>query len=469
MVDSMSGASESKFFSVAPSQYKVSLPNNKFPLWWRFSVGVAYVSLGALVTSIGLASISYRLSHVTIDGALVNGRTVRIQAPVDGKIQNFYARPGARVKAGQVLAELAPVSQQTQGGTAGINSSLAIAANGAQSQLAKQTTEIQLASTEQTLTLLNQQLQEINRQEAILQSVTVDVAAENVDYSEAAVTAARSQESAARNKYERFSVLLAKGAVSQQEVDELEANWRSSQAAVEQAQSEQAVAQINADAIAQQAPIQSNLKDLQTQKRRLMAEIQRQHSRMDLLAMELQSQPSETPASEGDTINVSKNAVAAVNASNSSLLPLLAPFDGVIYATNHDAGEQVNRPTALLSLLDCNDLWIETLVTTDQARRIDADKPVRIQHNGQSDTIVGQVDFVTAISAGEITKARAEALIPTAANNLSGQSLARVRVRMPSNPTQEQAYRFCGVGESVKLTFGTQANPKTFLSQLPGF
>ncbi len=486
MVDSMSGVSNPKVSSVAPSQYNVSLPHEQFPIWWRGLVGVAYVCIGVTVASIGLASISYRLSHMTIGGGLINGRAVRIQAPVDGKIQQFYARPGAKVRAGQVLAELTPAVLQSPGKVQG-NRPLGLPNAMVSDPLAQQATEIQLASTQQTLALLNQQLQEVNRQEAVLQSVTVEVASENVGYSAAAVTAARSQESAARNKYERFSVLLAKGAVSRQEVDELEADWRSSQAAVEQAQSEQAVAQLNADAIAQQAPLQSNLKDLQTQRRRLMAEIQRQASREDLLAMELQSPLSGTPTPEGDVESVSKAgasqvpnvsdpvangplAVATpVNAANTRSLPLLAPFDGVIYATNHDAGEQVNRPTVLLSLLDCNDLWVETLVSTDQASRIDTGKPVRIQHNGQSETVVGHVDFVTAMTAGEITKARSEALIPNAAANLNGQSLARVRVRMPSNPIQEQAYRFCGVGETVKLTFGTQTSVTKFLSRLSIF
>ncbi|MEM7065851.1 MAG: HlyD family efflux transporter periplasmic adaptor subunit [Cyanobacteria bacterium P01_B01_bin.77] len=455
MVDSMSGASEAKVFSNVPSQYRIPLPKKQFSLWRRGLVGAAYVSLGVLAASVGLASISYRLTHITIDSGLVNGRAVRVQAPVDGKIQDFYARPGARVKAGQVLAQLRPFSQQSQD-----NSLLVAEANSAQ-QLANQTLEIRLASAQQTLALLDQQLQELNRQEEILRSVTVGVAAETVDHSEAAVSAAMAQATAARNKYERFSTLLEKGAVSQQEVDELEADWRSRQAVVDQAQSEQTIAQINASAIAQEAPIQSDLKDIQLQRRRLMEGIQRQNSQLDLLAIELQAQPPETDTA----VNVS-TSLHSTSASDSDLIPLLAPFDGVIYATNHDAGEQVNRPAALLSLLDCNALWVEALVSADQAKRIDVSRPVRIQHNGYDGTIVGSVDFVTAISAGEITKARAEALVPAVPANLSGQALARVRVSLPPTQAQEQAYRFCGVGESAKLTFGTQADPMRFLSRV---
>ena len=157
---------------------------------------------------------------------------------------------------------------------------------------------------------------------------------------------------------------------------------------MEQAQSQQSIAQINADALAQQVPIQANLKDLQGQRRRLTEDIQRQQAQIDLLAVELETQTTQTT---DQTAAVDQEVLAKQVASGDpSLIPLVAPFEGVIYATNHDAGEQVNRPAALLSLLDCNELWVETLVSTDQARRIDASQPVRIQQ-GDAETNVGNV------------------------------------------------------------------------------
>ncbi|MBX2863105.1 MAG: HlyD family secretion protein [Leptolyngbyaceae cyanobacterium MAG.088] len=459
MVDSLSKASQPKILSKPKSN--ITFSDEKFSIWWRSLVGLAYVSTGVVATVIGLASISYRLTHLTVKGGLVNGRSVRIQAPVDGKIRDFYARPGARVRTGQVLAQLTPIALQPQS-----NSPL-VADNIAEGQLSTQSLQIRLDSAQQTLELFNQQLQKLNQQEQILQNATLDVASETIDYSDAAVTAAISEEKAARNKYERFNVLLEKGAISQQEVDELEADWRSSQAAVEQAQAERAIALINADAIAQQVPMESNLKGLQSQKQQLAEEIQRQATQIELLSLELASRAPETI----EAVNVSSVVkTTSSTTSDASLIPLVAPFEGVIYATHHDTGEQVNRPAALLSLLDCNALWVEALVTADQARRIDARQPVRIQHSGGAETVVGHVDFVTAISAGEITKARAEALIPAVSANLAGQPLARVRVSMPSTQIQENDYQFCGVGEAAKLTFGTQGNPITeFFSRLPHF
>ena len=459
MVDSLSRASKPKSFPANNAPDNVGFPEEQFPAWRRGLVGLAYVSMGVLAAGAGLASISYRLTHMTVRDGLINGRTVRIQAPVDGEIQDFYARPGARVQSGQVLARLTPTAPQGQNDSPLMVSTVDTVPD---AQFSTQSIEIRLIAAQQTLELLNQQLYDVNRQEQILQDTTLNVASETADYSDAAVTAALSQEVAAQTKYERFNVLLEQGAVSQQEVDELEADWRSSQAAVQQAQSEQSIARINADAVAQQVPLESNLKSVQSQKRQLTEEMQRQTSQIELLALELQS---------GEALTVAANSSAqtvSTTQADPSLIPLLAPFEGVVYATHHDTGEQVNRPTDLLSLLDCNALWVEALVTADQANRIDVNQPVRIQHSGNSDTVIGHVDYVTAVSTGEITKARAEALIPAVSANLTGQPLARVRVSMPASQVQEQSYRFCGVGESAKLTFGTQT-PMNFLSRLPRF
>ena len=456
MVDSLSRDSKPGFLPNENSQNNVYFADKESPVWWRGLVGLAYVSVGVLAAGAGLASISYRLTHMTVNDGLINGRAVRIQAPVDGRVHSFYARPGARVRAGQVLAQLTPMSHESP------NNNFLLAVNDVPlDQLPAQALEIRLASAQQTLALLHQQLQDLEQQEQLLEGTTLSVASETVSYSDAAVVAAISQETAARNKYERFNELLQQGAVSQQEVDELEADWRSRQAAVQQAQSEQSIALIEAEALAQGAPLQSTLRNLQSQQRQLMEEIQQQTHQVELLTLELQPYSAESAdTAVGQT-------VATTTVSDSSLVPIMAPFEGVIHATHHDAGEQVNRPTALLSLLDCSALWVEALVTADQANRIDASQPVRIQYSGQSETLVGQVDFITAISASELSKARSEALIPAVSAHLAGQPLARVRVNLPPTEIQEKAYRFCGVGESAKLTFGTQENPLGFLNRLP--
>ncbi len=46
-----------------------------------------------------------------------------------------------------------------------------------------------------------------------------------------------------------------------------------------------------------------------------------------------------------------------------------------------------------------------------------------------------------------------QALSPTIPPNLIGQSLARVTVKIPAITTNNQSQRFCGLGQSARLTF----------------
>ena len=397
--------------------------------WWRFVVGGACVSVGLLAVGIGIASITYRLTHLSIDGGLINGRTVRIKAPADGMIQDFYARPGVQVKAGQVLTRLGSIPL--------------LSSDGLPTPGQSTTTLTQLDSDRQVLDLLTQQLQELDDQYQALQTTTTTIAEETVDQSAAAIEAAIAEETAARAKYERFSTLLAAGAVSQQEVDELEAAWKVAKADVQQARSEQNIAQVTMDALEQETPIRSTTEDLQSRRRQLLQEIQTQTSRTNLSESEL-----------SDLQDQVRQTLPAVSNTTTSIT---APFDGIVYSTQYDSGEQVDRSNVLLSLLDCHDLWVEALVSIEQANRIDADQPVRVQLAGQTETVVGTVEFINAVSVGELTTARAEALLPAIPARLVNQPLARVRVRVPPTTVQSQAYQFCGVGQSAKLTFGTQS------------
>ena len=422
------------------STYDLSSAESRQRPWRRFLIGGICLALGLMVVGIGAASILYRLTHITVKGGLVNGRAVRIQAPVDGTIQDFYARPGVQVRAGQILAQLQPlpVAQKDDDSDTLV-----------QLEQTNQTTVAKLAAAQQTLTLLNQQLRELELQGESLQTATAAIADENVTYSKAAVDAAIAQEEAARVEYERFRSLLETGAVSEQEVDELEAVWRSAKAEVEQAKTEQNVAQVTVDALAQQTPIESNIEDLQSEQLKLLRDIQTQTVLVSTLQLELQSQQQQLAQFSANQDD---------GGDSPALVTISAPFDGVVYGTQHDVGEQVNRPMNLLSLLDCNDLWVEALVGLEQAKRIDADQPVRVQLAGYPRTLVGEVELISATSAGDLTQARTEALLPAIPSRLIGQPLTRVRVKIPPTSVQNQAEQFCGIGQSAKLTFGTQSS-----------
>lgn len=420
------------------TDFEKLIPETKQPFWQRLLIGSAFLALGISAVSIGASSILYHLTHMSVRGGLVNGRTVRIQAPVDGTIQDFYASPGANVRSGQVLALVEPLSL--------IDNDVVPTSVSLPSSSVDQSLPIQLATAQQRLSILRQQSLDLEQRYQALQATTKTIAQENLNSATAAVGAAIAQEMTARTEYERFRTLLEDGAVSQQKVDGLKSVWRTAQSDVTQAQSEKNIAQARFDALESQTPLQSSTEDLQAHRRRLLQDIQAEVARIQVLESKLQVQQiqsSSTPAM------VETQSVAAT-------VPIAAPFDGVVYNTRRDTGEQVNRPNVLLSLLDCKNLWVEALVSVEQAKRIDVDQPVRLQLASSDETVVGEIEFVNAISNGTLTESRAEALLPAVPASLVGQPIARVRVSMPPTLMQEQSYQFCGVGQSVTLTFGTQ-------------
>ncbi len=418
--------------SVSAQDYTFRDPEARPATWKRFAVGGLCLGLGLCAAGIGLTSVYYRFTHMTIKTGIVNGRTVRVQSPVDGTIQDFYSRPGISVRTGQVLARLNPLARE-QGQSL---------VPELQRQVQAMTAELSLAR--QTLALLNQQQKGLEQQDQQVQQATVAVATDDRDRYQASLDAAIAEESAAQSDYSRFRSLLSEGAVSAQQVDQLEASWKAAQAKVKAARAELEASSTMLSAARTSVPMASSIDDMQERQEALAKEVQAQEAAVERLTLALGHQQAELDEAKG--LN-----------KQEAIVPVKAPFSGVVYTTYHETGEQVSRPETLLGLLDCNDLWVETLVGANRANRVDADKPVRVKLAGSDQTVLGQVTVIEAVSMGELTEARAEAILPAVPPNLINQPLARVRVTIPASENPLQAHQFCGVGQNAQLTFGMDA------------
>ncbi|MBD1911310.1 MULTISPECIES: HlyD family efflux transporter periplasmic adaptor subunit [unclassified Leptolyngbya] len=395
-------------------------------LWQRLAIAAACLGLGFAAVSTGSASILYRLTHTTVREGLVTGRLVRLQTPMEGEIKDFFASSGVDVQSGQVLARVVPGQQQQQ-------TLLQL-----QGDVAEKTT--QLAAARQLLDLLTNQLQSLEQQEKALQEVNTAIASDDVTQHQAMVSAALARATAAQADFERYQQLLAAGVVSQQQVDHLRAEWEAAQAAVEQTQAGASSAVTKRDATQQGIGIRTG-ENQQEQRMALMQSIQTQAAIVRTLSAQLetsQKQLKQTQAAYG-----SREA-----------LEVKAPFSGVIYSTERETGEQVSRPDVLLTLLDCNTLWVEVLVSAQQAHQIDPQRPVRVQLANTAETVMGDVELIEAISRADLVKDQTQALTPAIPEHLVGQPLTRIRVSLPPNAEQSQAQQLCGVGQAAQLTFG---------------
>jgi membrane fusion protein, multidrug efflux system len=393
----------------------------------RFLLLIALVSVGAAAIAFGLTSITYRLTHLTIDNGIINGRTVRLQSPIDGTIKAFYAQPGVAVKSGQVLVRIAPTPQEERTIT--------------QLQGEMSAAAIQLVASQQSLALLQQQLRDLETRDKTIQSTNVELAGNDVRRYQAAVDEAGAQANFAYLDYQRYRQLMSEGAVSQQKVDQTKAAWIAAKAEAKQAKAILDSAKASHTVLEEGTPLKAQ-DSLLNQRVSLAQAIQVQAALIKTLEVQLASR---------------KQFLAQTQAAYTSRkdIAVKAPFTGVIHRTEREQGEQVNRPSNLLTMLDCNDLWVETLVSVDQANRIDRQQSVRVQLAGNPTTLIGDVDLVESVSNIETIRQQLQAITPTPPSNLVGQPLVRVTVKIPPSQ-QPQAHQFCGAGKSATLTFGTR-------------
>ncbi|HBE17469.1 MAG TPA: hypothetical protein DEG17_08055 [Cyanobacteria bacterium UBA11149] len=404
-----------------------------FP-WKRVFTGTGFVLLGIAVAAIGIASIGYRLGTIGVDGGLINGRIVRLRAPIDGKVSAFYAQPGATVKTGQVLARI----QRSQ----------------AEEQSLLQLEGIvrenisQLESARRSLTFLYAQLQNVDNQEQSLRQVDKVIASIDVNQQEATLETAKKKAEAARIDYERYNFLYKEGAISQQQVDLRKFTWDAAELEIKKAEAALRSSQTSllasdrGIALNNQQTLGSNFAD---QKANLIQEIQTQVGEVNTLQAKISTSKAQL-----------QQAQSLYSKRQDMEVP--APLTGVIYTTDREEGEEVNQSEPFLTLLDCNELWIESVVSAKEASQIDPNKPVKVTLAGYTEPLTGKLDLVQPISSIQGIEERTrliqvQALMPAIPPQLVGQPLARVTVRIPPPPSHHQSQQFCGLGQTVRLNF----------------
>ena len=428
-IPSISAAVEQKTLTSLSSD-SFSFPDKKL-FWQRLATGGFFILLGGTSVAIGIAALQFRMTHLIVDNALVNGRVVQLQSSVDGRIKEWYARSGVAVPAGQMLARIEQNPQSEQ-------MLLQLAGD-------VQLNQVQMAAANQALTELKGQLQHLETERQAFQGSDVAQTSSAVDERQALVDAAFAQANAAHDEYRRYEHLLSDGVVSPLRVEQLRSTWAAADAELKQSQAALQSAQTSLVASQQGVPNQSPATNLLQQRNQLMQAAQTQ----SMLIRTLQSQLK---------TNQQRLQQAQSLQRDRQDLVIRAPFKGVIYSTDHEQGEVIGRTQPLLTLLNCNEIWVEVVISANDASTIDPSAPVRVQFVGSPSPIVGQVDLIQPISSIQQIEDRPRlmqsvAIPPAIPMNLIGQPIERITVKVPPPNQSEQAQQFCSVGQAVQLTF----------------
>jgi multidrug resistance efflux pump len=293
--------------------------------------------------------------------------------------------------------------------------------------------------------MLQSQLQSLNRQLGVYWNASTNRSSGFISEQQSALDAAVSRMRSARSAYESNAQLLSAGVVSRLQVEQLYEAWKAAEAGVKQVQAGLKNAQTVQQTVLQNVPGEDVAANLLDQRTKVEQVIQTQSNLVATLTAQLES-------------NQKRLQQAQSVFGDRRVLAISAPFPGLIYRVEHEQGEQISRTQSLITLLDCNSLWVEAVVNAADSASINRNAPVMVQLEGYEQPIRGELDLVQPISSvqnvdEQARLMQAQALPPTIPMNLMGQPLVRLTVKIPPPPQYAHAKQFCGVGQVVQMSF----------------
>jgi membrane fusion protein, multidrug efflux system len=402
----------------------------------RLVFGTTFIALGAVGLIISLLSVSHRLSNLIVDNGRINAQSVRLRAPIDGKVQIFYSSPGTAVKRDRVLARIVPSKDMKQ-------------------ELPKLEQEVQslsnqLVAVKDSVAVLKNRL---HRKEGEYQRIwEVEISRNNQDIAQKQAILDKNivEANAARTDFNRLQKLYEQGVVIKQRVNAAKANWEMTQARVKR----------TLDALKSSREILNA-----SQKGKIMniylnwgnSLIQESNK----LRQQIEKGSILTKTLKANLEFAKKRlAKAQIKYNENKEVEIKAPLSAVIYTTKRGQGELIERSEEIFSLINCNNIWVEAIVDARKAIRIDSKKPVLVNLAGEQDAIRGQTTLIQPIdSQGDyenFQRLEVKALLPIIGTELIGKPLSIVKVNIP--PPKNYAYnnKFCGLGQPARLTFSLE-------------
>jgi multidrug resistance efflux pump len=399
------------------------------PLLERIFVAALTLGLGSLAIAAAVLTVRARVSYLTIDTAIVNAQVTELQSPLDGTLMDVSAQPGKLVKVGDLLAK--------------------IKLQGEIDVLTAQSTQVG-----ETQALLTSQLQSLDQQDnqvaaqqnqMLLQQRSIDQAKVNaatveLEQQRAAITSTTAKAFAAKTEADRYATLAQEGVLSRQKADQVKTVWQAAEAEVLQARAALKAAEARLATVGAERPLGPPATTIE-QRLSLKRNLQEQTSKLQTLTAEI--------ATKRVQLKVQQTQQKTRSQSQS----LKAPTNGIIYRTLESNGAQISRTKPLLNIADCSNRWVEALVLSRDAAKIDRTQPVQVILPGQSQPLIGEIESLAGMNLEEV-KRLPQAVSPIPPTQLAAQIPTRIVVKVANIPDGQQ--NMCGIGQTAQLKFVNQ-------------
>jgi len=304
----------------------------------------------------------------------IEATQVDVSPKVSGRVIRLMVDEGDRVRAGQVLAELAPqeASAQVAQAEAAVVQAEAKAVQAQQAvatqeqvtaaQVAQAQAQVASAATAVPQSETALAIEERTAREAVTAAEAALVSAQ------AQVGSARSALAKARDDLARHKALFAQGAVAAEQVDAVQAAY---DAAVAQDRSAgEAVTQARASL----ASARANL--MQVEIRRKAVEAARSNLAQAQAALKNAQSGYTVTAQRKQDLAAAQAALAEARANLRYLTVIaghnviVSPRNAVVQTKNVEEGEVVAAGASLYTLMDLQDIWLRAYIPEDQIRRV---------------------------------------------------------------------------------------------------
>lgn len=117
-----------------------------------------------------------------------------------------------------------------------------------------------------------------------------------------------------------------------------------------------------------------------------------------------------------------------------NLLPIVAPFDGVVATRDVVAGEVVDTAKVMFVVVDPRQMWLVLDVRAEDAKAVKPGSPIRFRPDGGSDEVPSRVSWVSTEARHDTRTVKVRATLPNADGRLKANTFGTGRVVLREEP-----------------------------------
>ncbi len=143
---------------------------------------------------------------------------------------------------------------------------------------------------------------------------------------------------------------------------------------------------------------------------------------------------------------------------NNQITPIKAPISGAVHSINYTEGEVIPVGQEIATLIDCQNLWVEAIVDSEVAAKINLHKDVSVQLGDREALIPGKINLIETLrDSAQTTNSKSIALtsnVPT--NNNQKESLSRVIIDVDFSSSELMLQDSCNFDSTATISINNQ-------------